>query len=168
MTFFRVYRYKDQLIVPTVVQAEEGFYMDVEPLTISAISDQKSLRSNLLEALARENPVVPTPDPSEDRGGSAILERLNLRKWRAFEKDATMFTIYFNENGWEFYSTGKAVDGEWKSNRGKHISLPGDTSADRIVDLLALELSQEAVSEDEQQARATPGGLMLLPPPTDL
>lgn len=162
MTFARFYRWKDKLIVPTVVQAEEGFYMDVDPVRVCEISDADEIRQTLSEVLARDNPKVPTPDRAS-QPGSAVLERLHIRKWRAFEADATMFSIYQNENGIEFYSTGPAVNGEWRVGSGKHISLPVDTERSRMVELITGELTREA----DEETKPKSGGLALLPPPTD-
>jgi hypothetical protein len=161
LAFVRFYRYQDKLVIPTVVQAEEGFYMDVDPVTICDIANESEVRNKLHEVLTRTNDVVPTPDPT-DEPGSAVLEKLKLRKWRKFEAEAVMFTIYLNDNGTEYYSTGGAVGGEWKMSGGKHISLPVETDHARIVDSIVQELKEEKTSD-----AAKGGGLMLLPPPAE-
>ena len=147
-------------MIPTVVQAEEGFYMDIAPVTICDISETDLVRERLFNALAQSNEIVPTPSPT-DEPGSAILDKLNLKKWRKFEAEAVMFNIYLKENGIEYYSTGAAVGGEWRMRSGKHINLPGDTSHSRVVDIIVQELS-----EPKSDEAAKGGGLMLLPPPT--
>jgi hypothetical protein len=159
VTFVRFYRYQDKLVIPTVVQAEEGFYMDTDPVTISDIANESDARERLFEALKTQNEIVPTPEPT-DEPGSAILEKLKVRKWRKFEAEAVMFTIYLNPTGIEYYSTGRAVGGEWRMTAGKHISLPLDTDHARIVDIIIQELQEANESE-----AGKPGGLMLLPPP---
>jgi hypothetical protein len=159
LTFVRFYRYQDKLVIPTVVQAEEGFYMDTDPVTISDIADEAEIRARVYDALKTQNEVVPTPAPT-DEPGSAVLEKLDLKKWRKFEAEAVMFNIYLNESAIEYYSTGRAVSGEWKMTAGKHISLPADTEHSRIVDIIIQELREEKESESGKG-----GGLMLLPPP---
>lgn len=148
-------------MIPTVVQAEEGFYMDTDPVTICDIANVDEVREKLFDALKQTTEVVPTPLPT-DEPGSAILEKLKIRKWRKFEAEAVMFSIYMNETGIEYYSTGSAVGGEWKMRSGKHISLPGDTEHARIVDIIVQELK-----EDKRADAGKGGGLMLLPPPSD-
>jgi hypothetical protein len=163
LNFVRFYRYKDQLVIPTVVQAEEGFYMDVDPVAICQIADQEEVRRRIMDVLsAGDNQVVPTPERA-DEPGSAVLERLRLRKWRVFEAEAVMFTIYLNPNGIEYYSTGPAVGGEWKMRAGKHISLPSDTDSSHLVNIIVQELNEAASASESGK----PGGLMLLPPPSD-
>lgn len=136
--------------------------MDVEPVLICGISEDKEVRPRIEKCLLSTNDVVPTPDRA-DEPGSAILERLGLRKWRAFETDAIMFNIYLTESGVEYYSTGPAVGGEWKVGGGKHISLSADTDRDRLVQLIIAELLADNAGADAGKA----GGLMLLPPPAE-
>ena len=133
--------------------------MDVDPVTICDISDEAKVRERIAEALTRSNQVVPTPQPT-DEPGSAVLEKLNLRKWRKFEAEAVMFTIYMNESGIEYYSTGEAQSGEWKMRGGKHISFSADTDHTRVVDIIVQELNEKTSDEAGKV-----GGLMLLPPP---
>lgn len=161
MSFVRFYRYRDKLVIPTVVQAEEGFYMDVDPVTIGDIADGDNVRERLFAALKHANEVVPTPSPT-DEPGSAVLDKLGLKKWRKFEAEAVMFSIYLKDNGIEYYSTGAAVSGEWKMAAGTHINLPPDTAHSRIVDIIL-----QALTEPPDENRGKSGGLMLLPPPSD-
>lgn len=135
--------------------------MDTAPVTICDIASIDGVREKLFEALKQTTEVVPTPQPT-DEPGSAILEKLNIRKWRKFEAEAVMFSIYMNESGIEYYSTGSAVGGEWKMLSGKHISLPAETEHARVVDIIVRELQ-----EDKRADAGKGGGLMLLPPPSD-
>jgi hypothetical protein len=161
LSFVRFYRYRDQLVIPTVVQAEEGFYMDVDPVTVCDISEAERVREQLSEALNRSNEVVPTPSPT-DEPGSAILDKLGLKKWRKFEAEAVMFNVYLNEKSIEYYSTGAAVSGEWKMAAGTHINLPGDTDRTKVIDIIIKELANSQGPD-----RGKSGGLMLLPPPAE-
>lgn len=137
--------------------------MDVEPVSMCAIAHEDEVRRRLSDALiATENKIVPTPDRA-DEPGSAILERLNLRKWRKFEAEAVMFTIYLNPDGIEYYSTGPAVSGEWKMRSGKHISLTTDNDKENLLNIIVQELNETQAGETGKS-----GGLMLLPPPTEL
>lgn len=133
--------------------------MDTAPVVLCDISDGDKVRETLLQVMKRTNEVVPTPAPT-DEAGSAVLDKLGLRKWRKFESDAVMFNIYVRENGIEFFSTGEAVSGEWKMAAGTHINLPAETEHSRVVDII-----MHTLSEAKETERASGGGLMLLPPP---
>lgn len=162
MSFLRLYRYREKLILPTVVQAAEGFYMDTEPVIICDTTSDADLRRHIAGALGRTNPVVPTPDKA-DEPGSAVLNALGIHKWRTFESESVMLSIYLTAGGIEYYSTGHPVGGEWKGGRGKHITLPADTSEERLVDLIVQELKEPPPLEN----RTSGSGIMLLPPPTE-
>ncbi len=136
--------------------------MDSEPVIICDTTSDADLRRHVATALERTNPVVPTPGKTEEPG-SAVLDALGIRKWRTFESESVMLSIYLTAAGIEYYSTGWPVDGEWRGGRGKHISLPPDTSEERLVDLIVQELKEQLPLEN----RTIGGGIMLLPPPTE-
>lgn len=134
--------------------------MDAEPVVICAITERDTLRMLLTEAMRTENEVVPTPGRA-DEPGSVILEKLKIKKWRMFEKDAAMISVYFQDQSIELYSTGEAIGGEWKVGRGTHITLPQDSDIDKVVDLVVNDLIGDPAAEPKS------GGLMLLPPPAE-
>ena len=95
MALIRFYAYREKLVFPTVVQAEEGFYLDEEPVTVFDTSDGQRLRDRLRDCVGEENEIVPTPERSAAHdAGSPILEKLNLKRWLTFEAQASMYSIY--------------------------------------------------------------------------
>jgi len=136
--------------------------MDSEPVTVCDTKNDADLRRHIAAALSQTNPVVPTPSKA-DEPGSAVLDTLGIRKWRTFESESVMLSVYLTPSGIEYYSTGWPVDGEWKGGRGKHITLAADTAQDKLVDLIVQELREEPPRENQ----TVTGGIMLLPPPID-
>ena len=153
------------LLIPTVAQAEAGFYMDVEPVTICDANDQDKLREALTKALAMENPVIPTPEVTDDPG-SVILDKLGLRKWLPFEAEAMMYTVHIADNKIECYSTGRAVRGSWQRNQSKHMTFDPPAGMQSLIESIMIDMKTERAAELAEQAGKPSGGLtLLLPPP---
>ena len=163
MSVFRFYTYKDKFIVPTVAQAEEGFFLDQEPVTICDTSDETAVREAIDSAVNSQNPVVPTPQPT-DEPGSPILEKLGLKKWLAFEKDAMMYTVHSNDDVIHCYSTGRAVEGTWRRRQSKHMTFEKSGGYKPLVDSIIADIDYELTAAAEAPKK---GGLMLLPGPSD-
>ena len=162
MSLKRFYGYKTQILVPTVAQAEEGFYLDVAPVTICDTSNRQLLEQTLLEMLEQENPVVPTPERCDPHGsGSPILEALQLKKWLKFEAEATMYSIHVQEGGIDFYSSGNPVGGIWKVDQSRQTHFDKTDDFKPLVDAII----KEVLSDQRARLTRVVGGLALLPPP---
>jgi hypothetical protein len=167
MSVARFYAYRDVVLIPTVAQAEEGFYLDAEPVTICGIADSEKLKEELYAALARENPVVPTPEAS-DEPGSVILEALGLKKWLKFEAEAMMYTVHSSAERLEWYSTGRAVNGTWQRRQSKHMTFDADEEGTKmLVNSVISDIAWEQKAAAEAESQNKSGGLMLLPGPTE-
>jgi hypothetical protein len=173
MSLIRFYLYNDTVLIPTVVQAQEGFYLDEAPITGCDLADDEDLRGCLIEALMSENDTIPTPG-REQRGGSIILEGLGIKKWHEFEARALMYTIHKGADGYAYYSTGRGADGLWRKDpaREQHfdIGLPVAEIAAAIIENLRADRANppkywpslpSPVSDPKE------GALMLLPPSAD-
>jgi hypothetical protein len=58
--------------VPTVVKLQTGAYMDVDPVAVVPVANTDGLRHALLDAIARENAIV----PAEGRLAASGLARI--------------------------------------------------------------------------------------------
>jgi len=173
MSLIRFYLYNDTVLIPVVVQAQEGFYLDEAPITGCDLADDEDLRGCLIEALMSENDTVPTPG-REQRGGSIILEGLGIKKWHEFESRALMYTIHKDATGYAYYSTGRGSDGLWRKDpsREQHfeMTMPVSEIADAIIaNLRADRANPPKYSPSLPSTVSEPkkGSLMLLPPNAD-
>lgn len=160
MSVFRFYVYRDKFLVPTVAQAEEGFFFDLDPVTICDTTDEPAVRAAVRTTLEGENLIVPTPAPA-DEPGSPILEKLGLRKWLAFEAEAMMYTIHCNDDVIHCYSTGRAVNGTWRRQQSKHMTFERAGGFQPLVDSMVADIQFERAAAEKPKT----GGLMLLPKP---
>jgi hypothetical protein len=156
---YRFYVYDEKIVIPTVAETDEGFYVDTRPVLRFAVAQMESWKSAMYMALAEGNKRIPTPEPS-DSGSSVLLESLDITKWSVFEKRAVMYTVHANNSYVRIYRTGKGQDGMWEATK----------TTERIFDVRTpWQYVVDAIVEDAiQQPEAHPikvGGLMLLPKP---
>jgi len=153
MSLTRFYLYRDAVLIPNVVKAEEGFYFDAEPITGCDVTDDEDLKGCLSEALQMENEVVPTPKPEVGKG-SLILEALNLKRWHEFEYQSVMYSVYSDENGdYTFYATGRSDKGLWSQDPTRQKVFPAGTPIGEIVEELVAQIRQDSDIEFERQKR---------------
>ena len=164
MAMTRFYGYKDKVVFPTVAQAQEGFYLDCEPVTICDTADSERLRELVSAALKSENEVVPTPERSEEHApGSPVLEALKLKRWQRFEAEAAMYSVYSNADKLEYYCSGNAVGGHWRNDQMRHISLDLSEGLEPIIKLILADVQTDMKARD---AASQTLPTLLLPPPS--
>jgi hypothetical protein len=157
---YRFYVHDEKIIIPTVKQTEEGFYVDEKPVQVFAVKDTAVWAAELATALMSSNKVIPTPDPSSS-GESVVLESLRIQKWVVFEKRACMYTIHATSSFIKLYRTGKAPDGMWGNNNAGERIFDAKAPVNIIVDALA-----EDVFRQPEAYPVKSGSLMVLPKPS--
>jgi hypothetical protein len=154
---YRFYVYDEHVLIPTVAETEEGFYVDMKPVQLFAATSTEDWKSALYKALAAGNSLIPTPEQNE-AGGSVLLESMNLQKWSAFEKRAVMYTIHAASAYVKIYRTGKGPDNMWNPAATEERMFDIRTPWQYVVDAL--------VADAVKQPEAHPvkvGGLMVVP-----
>ncbi|SRR5579875_654347 len=150
-TFFHFYIWRSRLIIPTSARTGEGFYLDVEPVVIVSLDDVQAMKDALLEAVSQDNPLVVTPDPAA-LPGSVVLEKLDLRRWADFEREATLYTIHRAENSINVHVTGRGKDGMWRQAAENMMTFPPDTPLAGLVAVVAGDVlaRREALARQQQ------------------
>jgi hypothetical protein len=165
MTLARFYTYREMLVVPNVVQAEEGFYFDEAPVTVYDTDKPEFVREIIGDLLDKDNDVVPTPERSTEHfPGSPILEVLSLKRWLKFEGEASMYSVYTNDNSFEYYASGNALEGTWRPDRMKHLTFERASGRDALLDEILRDLFAD-IKARKAPERPPGGGLMLWKPP---
>jgi len=154
---YRFYVYDEKIIIPSVMQTEEGFYVDEKPVQIIHVKEAALWKSELTRALMAGNKIIPTPDPSTS-GESVVLESLKVQKWVTFEKKACMYTIHATSSFIKVYRTGKAPDGMWGTKNAVERVFHSKAPWQFIVGALA-----EDVNKQPEAYPVKSGGLMVLP-----
>jgi hypothetical protein len=158
MTLIRVYIWNQKLIIPRVVQTEDGFFADVGPVEVFTTAKFDDWKAAILAVVIRGNETVPTPDGS-DQPGSAILEHFHIAKWSTFERQAIMYTLHFGGRYISLYRTGKGVDGMWINSQTNQRRFDPRAPLNTVIDLLLSDMSKQP------EFKPPTTGLMVLPKP---
>jgi hypothetical protein len=153
MAVVHFYLYREQIILPAVVQTEDGFYMDARPVKILAIKDNDNIKRALARAFESQNHVVPTPAKSDD-GGSVLLEALNLRKWSSFERFAVMYTIFPGGRYTTLYATGRGSDGMWSQDATRLRQFDPAVPVGILTETIVQELAKQPEARPERYGLA--------------
>ena len=131
-----VYLRNGTVYVPTVVQTEAGFYMDVEPVRVVPATDSKVMQRMIMEAMSNGNPVIPTPTRATFPK-PVLLSYANVRSWSAFEKDAQVWTIYVQNGNYQIKPGRRRADRGWEDDPERAESLPPGTVLDAVAQRVA-------------------------------
>jgi hypothetical protein len=141
MSMLRVYVYSvgQKVIIPRMVETQDGIYVETHPVQVFDVSDVTAWKKHIYKSLVRGNEIVETPQ--ETTPGSSILERLNVRKWADFEKYSVMYTIH--KGGMiQIYVTGKNKEGMWTTG-GRQRTFDGRAPLELVVNEMANDLMRE-------------------------
>jgi hypothetical protein len=159
MALVRLYLYKQQVVMPTVVETEAGFYIESKPVQVFKVTEVDRWKQHVLKAILRGNPVEPTPE-NADEPGSAILEHLHIDKWSTFERNSHMFTLHTGSRYISIYRTGKGDDGMWSQAGTEQRNFDPRASKEHVIEMLMTDIIQHPDASDIPR----PTGLMLSAP----
>lgn len=156
MTLIRVYVFNQQLIIPTVAQTEDGFFVDTAPVQVLNMKQLDQWQGAITKALAKGNEIIPTPD-ADGEPGSAILDSLNIRKWSTFETHAIMYTLHDGGRYIMLHRTGKGAQGMWDNSTMEQRKFDSRTPRPMVVEALLADIKKQP------EFKPPSTGLMVLP-----
>lgn len=142
MAVWKLYRYEDRVLVPRMVQSEEGMYLETEPVQVVCVSDRVALVETLLRTLSQDPTKAADADFCDPDAPAlpVVLEVLGIRKWKEFEMKALMYTLHKSESSWKMYVTGRGDDGMWCLNDENSRSFPAGQEISSLCTQLAMEI----------------------------
>ena len=156
MTLIRAYIFNQKLILPTVAQTEDGFFVDIAPIQVFGMKELELWQPAISKALVSGNDVIPTPD-AEGEPGSAILDALDIKKWSTFETQAIMYTLHDGGGYVMLHRTGKGANGMWDNSTMEQRKFDSRTPRHLVVEALIADIKKQP--EFKPPSR----GLMVLP-----
>jgi len=153
---YRFYVYNEQVLLPTVAETEEGFYVDTKPVEMFPAVEVDEWKTHLYKRLTSRNEIIPTPQAS-DSGHSVLLDALHIEKWSVFEKRAIMYTVHAVGRYLRVFRTGKGPDGMWEAANTSERIFDSRAPWSFITDALA----EDALSQPEAHPVKV-GGLMVI------
>jgi hypothetical protein len=112
---WHIYLRKGQVFVPTVSKTDAGLFLDTAPVAAHSIDDVSGIIAAVEAAIARGNPIVPTPT----RGSfpaPVVLEYAKVKSWATFEKSAACWKIRFKDGSYQLCPMRKNASGGWEDD----------------------------------------------------
>lgn len=158
MTVLHLYVFSGKALLPTVAQTEDGFFLDVNPVSIVLADDAPAFTSAFTAVLAAGNPLVAVPTGDQEPG-SVLLEALGLKRWETFERQAIFYSIHCAADRIALYITGRGENGLWAVNEQNQMNFPADMSWAEFAAAVWQDVSQR------RQWQSKPVRALLAPPP---
>lgn len=146
MSVWKLYRYEDQVLAPTMVVTDQGVFVETQPVQSVAADSKADIIDLLIDVLSSK----PGQAQESDLGGPelvkenqpVLLEILGIRKWQDFEKRALMYTLHRNGDELTMHVTGRGADGMWsiKDSQQRNFNIVDSLTA--ACESIAAELSE--------------------------
>ena len=130
-----LYQKSQKVLIPTIAQTSQGFFIKIDPLQIYAVSQVETWQRLVAKRFMHSPAVVETPDEAQEPG-SAILEALELNSWSEFEKEATLFTLHQGARYTTIYATGHGDDGMWSAQKMTERKFASKAPLDIVLEAL--------------------------------
>ena len=116
MSIWKLYRYEDEVLAPCMVVTDEGVFIETQPVQMVSADSHRDI-VELLQELVETKPETAKEsdlnDPEVKGTQPVLLEILNIKKWKDFEKRALMYTLHRSGNELVMHVTGRGPDGMW-------------------------------------------------------
>lgn len=133
--YWQFYLRMGLLYVPTTGVVQRGFYRIAEPVDVVAVTDGEAVRRALSAAMARGNPKVTAPSPS-DRSPPFLTKYAGVKSWGSFVRNASLWGIDQDENKFEIVGYRKEPPKGWIHDKTLDETFPAGASADMVIDRL--------------------------------
>ena len=119
--------------VPTAAKTQAGYYLDIDPVEVTPISDEESFISAIRRCIDRGHPIVPTPTRATGFPKPVILRYVKVRSLAAFEKDASYWQIHKEDNQYRIEQWKKGAQAGWLPDPARIETLPLGASVDDAI-----------------------------------
>jgi hypothetical protein len=143
--FWQFYLRMGLVYVPTTGVVQRGFYRIIEPVTVVPISNQDAARHALSEAIARGNPSVAAPNPS-DRSPPFLTRYAGVKSWGAFVRNASLWGIDEREGKFEILAYRRDPPNGWTHDKSLDEAFAAGTTADEIIERM-IAIMQKAATD---------------------
>jgi hypothetical protein len=99
--------------VPTAAKAQAGYYLDIEPVEVTPISDEVGFAEAIKRSIDRGHPIIPTPTRATGFPKPVILTYVKVRSLTAFEKDASYWQLHNEDSLYRIEQWQKGAQGGW-------------------------------------------------------
>lgn len=141
-----IYLKKDVVIIPTMGRVPEGFHLAVEPIAVVPVSDSDRLRHALVEAVARENPSVPSSrNREEGKRRRAIFHKYaKVRSAPELQRSTRSWSIEEENGRYQIVGTKEAPYGGKRADPEQKEMFAAGTTVDAVVNRMIAILQSAA------------------------
>ncbi|SRR6266404_2336054 len=119
--------------VPTAAKTQAGYYLDIEPVEVTPISDEESLMGAIRRSIDRGHPTIPTPTRATGFPKPVVLAYVKVRSLADFEKDAAYWQLHKEDDLFRIEQWKRGEQGGWLPNPPSSETLPLGASVDDAV-----------------------------------
>ena len=122
--------------VPTAAKTQAGYYLDIDPVEVTSISDEEGFIRAIRRCIDRGHPIVPTPTRATGFPKPVILRYVKVRSLAAFEKDASYWQLHKEDDLYRIEQWKNGAQGGWLPDPARNETLPLGASVDDAIKCL--------------------------------
>jgi hypothetical protein len=149
---WHIYLRSRTAFIPTVAQADAGFFLDVDPVGVVSASDTEALQHAVKQAIGRGNPKVPTPTRAAFPK-PVVLKYAKVRSWPAFERGCLYWTIVEKDGVYQFIQGRKRPDRGWEDDPRRIEALPPGTDIDEVAQRVTSSVQTALETHEESRSK---------------
>src|SRR5258708_39144334 len=116
--------------VPTAAKTEAGYYLDIDPVEVTSISDAEGFARAVRQTIDRGHPTVPTPTRATGFPKPVVLRYAKVRSLTAFEKDTSYWQLHRKDDAYQIEQWMKGPQGGLLPDPARNERLSPGTSLD--------------------------------------
>jgi hypothetical protein len=148
--YWQFYLRMGLVYVPTTAMIQRGFYKIIEPVAVVPASDNDAVRRALSETIARGNPQVPAPDPS-DRSPPFLTKYAGVKNWSSFVRNAFLWGIDDREEKFKIIAYRKDTPNGWVRDESRCENFASKASVEKVIDRMISILQETTRNESTKR-----------------
>lgn len=146
--YWQFYLRNGLVFIPTTGFVQRAFYRIVEPVSVVPVSDSDAVHRALSATMARGNPKVTAPQPS-DRSPPFLTKYAGVKSWSTFVRSASLWGIDEREGTFGIYAYRRDPPNGWVRDERNDVTFPVGTTASRVIERM-ISILQEAARAGTQ------------------
>lgn len=139
MVSWNIYLRSRRVFIPTVAKAEDGFFVDVDPVLVVERGDCDSIVSAANQVISAGNPTIKTPT-RYNFPTPVVLAHAKVKSWSTFERGAVYWKVTGKTDSYQLHAQRKVATGGWENVPGEGKMFAGPLAINEPANALAMEI----------------------------
>lgn len=144
--YWQFYLRSGLVFIPTTGFVQRAFYRIVEPVSVVPVSDGDAVHRALSETMARGNPKVTAPQPS-DRSPPFLTKYAGVKNWSTFVRNASLWGIDERDGNFGIYAYRRDPPNGWVRHKSRDETFQSGTPREKVIDRMIAILREAAQAE---------------------